>query len=80
MSSHRQAFDAITAEPRYLANLDWREARPGHPEGTVRAHIAEIELNLEALRPKITDDVRRFAANQPQEDDMTAVILKMVQT
>ena len=80
MSSHRQAFDAITAAPRYLANLDWGEERPGHPEGTVRAHIAEIEPNLETLQPKITDDVRRFAANQPQEDDMTAVILKMVQT
>ena len=40
---------------RYLANLDWGEPRPGHPEGTVRGSIAEIEPNLEALRPKLTD-------------------------
>jgi hypothetical protein len=53
---YRKAFDAVTADPRYLANLDWGQARPGHPEGTVRAHIAEIEPNLERLRPKLTDD------------------------
>jgi hypothetical protein len=52
---YRNAFAAIAADPRYLANLDWGESRPGHPEGTVRAHIAEIEPNLEALRPKLTD-------------------------
>jgi hypothetical protein len=53
---YRNAFEAITADPRYLANLDWGEARPGHPEATVRAHIAEIEPNLELLRPKLTDE------------------------
>src|SRR5262245_48835831 len=51
---YQAIFTAITSDPRYLANLDWGEARPGHPEGTVRAHIAEIEQNLEALRPKLT--------------------------
>jgi len=56
MTDYRKAFDAITADPRYLKNLDWGEARPGHPEGTVRAHIAEIEPNLEALRAKVTDE------------------------
>ncbi|MCE9528528.1 MAG: hypothetical protein K8R36_20990 [Planctomycetales bacterium] len=56
MNDYRAALDSITADPRYLKNLDWGEARPGHPEGTVRAHIAEIEPNLEALRPKLTDD------------------------
>jgi hypothetical protein len=53
---YRNTFEAIKADPRYLANLDWGEARPGHPEATVRAHIAEIEPNLEALRPKLTDE------------------------
>jgi len=56
VSDYHRAFDAITADQRYLANLDWGEARPGHPEGTVRAHLAEIEPNLEALRPKLTDE------------------------
>jgi hypothetical protein len=53
---YRKAFDAITADPRYLTNLDWGEPRHGHPEGTVRAHIAEIERNLEVLRPKLTEE------------------------
>lgn len=53
---YQQIFNTITADPRYLANLDWGESRPGHPEGTIRAHIAEIEPNLERLRPKLTDE------------------------
>jgi hypothetical protein len=36
-------------KPRFQKNLDWGEARSGHPEGTGRAHIAEIEPNLETL-------------------------------
>jgi hypothetical protein len=53
---YRKAFEAVIGDLRYLANLDWGEPRRGHPEGTVRAHIAEIEPNLERLRPKLTDD------------------------
>ena len=53
---YREAFKTVISDQRYLANLDWGEARPGHPEGTVRAHIGEIEPNLEALRPKLTDE------------------------
>jgi hypothetical protein len=54
MGSYQTTFDAITIDPRYQKNLDWGAARPGHPEGTVRAHIAEIEPSLEVLRPKLT--------------------------
>ena len=53
---YRAAYEAIIADPRYLANLDWGESRPGHPEGTVRAHIAEIEPNLETLRSKLANE------------------------
>lgn len=56
MTDYRKAFEAVTADPRYIANLNWGEARPGHPEGTVRAHIAEIEPNLEVLRPKLSNE------------------------
>ena len=55
MIEYKSAFDAIVNDPRYQKNLDWGAARPGHPEGTVRAHIAEIERNLDALRPKLTE-------------------------
>jgi hypothetical protein len=56
MTEAQAAFDAILKDPRYLKNLDWGEPRPGHPEGTVRAHIAELERNLESLRPKLRDE------------------------
>ena len=53
---YRTACEAVVNDPRFLANLDWGESRQGHPEGTVRAHIAEIEPNLELLRPSLTDE------------------------
>lgn len=56
MNKYLTAFEAIVADPRYLANLDWGKPRSGHPEGTVRAHIAEIEPNLDLLRPKLMDE------------------------
>ena len=49
MADYKQIFDAITSDPRYQRNLDWGDARPGHPEATVRAHIAEVDRNLEML-------------------------------
>lgn len=56
MTDYQKLFQNIIEDARYLANLDWGEDRPGHPEGTVRAHIAEIEPNLEALRARLSDE------------------------
>jgi len=55
MLDYRAIFDSVVADPRYLANLDWGEPRDGHAEGTVRAHIAEIEKNLEAMKPRLSE-------------------------
>ena len=55
MTDYKQIFDAITSDPRYQRNLDWGEPRLGHPEGTIRAHIAEVDRNLEALRHKLSE-------------------------
>jgi hypothetical protein len=55
MTEYQRALESILSDPRYLRSLDWGESRPGHPEGTVRAHIAEIEGNLEALRPRLSE-------------------------
>lgn len=49
-------FSDITSDARYIQNLDWGKPSRGHPEGTVRAHIDELELNLDALRPDISSD------------------------
>ena len=55
MSDYKKIFDAITSDARYQRNLDRGKSRPGHPEGTVRAHIAEVDRNLEKLRPKVSE-------------------------
>ena len=49
-------FQIVTADPRYLENLDWGEARRGHPEGTVRAHIRDLERNLAAVKSRLKSD------------------------
>ena len=55
MTGYKEMFDAITRDARYLANLEWGSQRAGHPEGTIRAHIAEVERNLEQLRQKVSE-------------------------
>lgn len=47
------AFARMVADPRYAAGLAWGEPRPGHPEGSVRAHIADLEANLVRLAPRL---------------------------
>jgi hypothetical protein len=54
MLDFKRIYKAITDDPRYKRNLDWGEARQGHPEGTVRAHIAEVDRNVEALRDRLS--------------------------
>jgi hypothetical protein len=56
MPDYQAIFAAIVRDPRYLANLDWGEPRSGHPEGTVRAHIEELERNLKQLRRRVTEE------------------------
>lgn len=50
MRNYKSIYEAIVADPAYQKNLDWGKPRGGHPEGTVRAHITEIEQNLEKLK------------------------------
>lgn len=56
MSVFQEIFESVIASPDLQKNLDWGRARSGHPEGTVRAHIAEIEPNLDSLRSRLSDD------------------------
>jgi hypothetical protein len=55
MIEYQAAFAAVQKDPRYLENLDWGKPRRGHPEGTVRAHIAEVQGNLDRLRSRLSE-------------------------
>ena len=55
MTAYEAAFSSLVMDPRYQKNLDWGESRPGHPEGAVRAHIEEIERNLQTLQPRLNE-------------------------
>jgi hypothetical protein len=53
----RKRVEAVKSDMRYIKNIEYGEARSGHPEGKVKFHIAELEENLEYLKPKgISDD------------------------
>ena len=41
-------LDWIRHDPRYLWGIEYGEPRPGQPEGTVKAHIKELEDALSA--------------------------------
>jgi hypothetical protein len=42
-------LDTITSDPRYLQNVQEGKRRKGHPEGTIAAHIEELEVNLSEI-------------------------------
>ena len=53
----RTILQQIISDARYLKNIEFGEPRPGHPEGKVKYHIAELEENLNVLRSRgISDD------------------------
>lgn len=56
MNSYENIFGRVIADARYLENILWGEPRPGHTEGTVKAHIDQLEGNLETLRPGLSSD------------------------
>ena len=42
-------FERIVSDKRYLRNIEYGKARIGHAEGSVKAHIAQLETNLDKL-------------------------------
>lgn len=56
----KEIIEKIMADPRYQNNIEYGEPRPGHPEGKVKQHIADLENNLEILKK---------TGRVPNEDD-----------
>jgi hypothetical protein len=46
----KDILENIKADPLYQKNIEHGEPRPGHPEGTVKNHISDLEANLEKLQ------------------------------
>ena len=56
MPSYEEILNSIRSDPAYQANLDWGKPRSGHPEGSIRKHIEELEDNLERLKCQLSDE------------------------
>jgi len=54
MSVYHFLLEQIQRDPIYRRNILWGEPRSGHPEGSIEAHIAELEENLLRLQSKLT--------------------------
>jgi hypothetical protein len=52
----RDIVERVLADPRYQKNVEYGKPRPGHPEGKVKTHIAEVIANLDAIRPRLKSD------------------------
>ena len=52
---YRSAYEALVQDERYLHHLDWGEPRPGHPEGTLRAHLADLDRNATHFLPRLSE-------------------------
>ena len=56
MTNYEDILNSIRSDPAYESNLDWGKPRSGHPEGSIRKHIAELEDNLEQLKPQLSSE------------------------
>ena len=56
MTNYEDILNSIRSDPAYEANLDWGKPRSGHPEGSIRKHIEELEDNLERLKPQLSSE------------------------
>jgi hypothetical protein len=66
----------ITADPEWQAGVRWGKPRPGHPEGTVRAHI-----KVDRTRPRTGDNehgriAAAFAARYIDDRGVLTVIAR----
>ncbi len=55
---YREALRRMTADARYETNVQWGEPRAGHPEGSIRAHIADLERNAVTLDAELSETDR----------------------
>lgn len=53
-AKYHTALLSCMDDDRYVQGINWGAARPGHPEGTVGAHIYELVENLRAIKSDLT--------------------------
>ena len=55
MDDASEALRRFCLDPIYLANREWGAPRWGHPEGSLGAHIEDLEANLQRARPWLVE-------------------------
>lgn len=47
-------FEMVISDPRYATGITYGKPRTGHAEGTVAAHIEQLEANLSRMEPLLS--------------------------
>jgi len=50
---YEKIVEQVIADSRYQKNVEFGRPRSGHPEGKIKNHISDLEVNLEKLRHRI---------------------------
>lgn len=48
----KEILELVKSDPRYLKNIEFEFVDDGHPEGKIKFHIADLEVNLEILKKR----------------------------
>lgn len=51
-SKWEEIYERVVTDPRYIKNIEYGKPRPGHAEGSVKAHLRDLDENLGLLRVK----------------------------
>jgi len=55
MESWQDIYEEIINDPRYTEGVSYGKPRAGHAEGTVKAHIFDLDRNLDRMRCWMAD-------------------------
>jgi hypothetical protein len=53
---YQDIYNKIRKDPKWLAAIENGRVRPGHPEGKIKYHIAQVEEYLDAHKGEVSED------------------------
>lgn len=55
-TDYKSAYDKIKSDPIWLKAIEGGRVRPGHPEGKIKYHIADLEKYIDSHKNEVSED------------------------
>lgn len=55
-NKYQEVYDKIRQDPIWLKAIEGGRVRPGHPEGKIKFHIADVEKYLDAHKNEVSEN------------------------